>query len=345
VIKFLLAIFIGTCLTVLLASFSNSNSGEVSKIEFDSTSLETALLSLGDEKLLHSMPSFDEEKAKLGYELITSGRTLYKGKKSKLISKHFVCTDCHNLTKEFRNVGSESTDDRLSYAINNGLNFLPASTFWGIYNRTSFYNGDYVDKYGEMALDSRDTLENAVQLCAKYCSSGRSLKEWELEAIMHYYKKNELQLSDLNLTKNSKSQLKNNENLNLQEKIDLIKSLKGNYRQSYSATFLGAMPENLRKYGENGNVENGEAIYDRSCLHCHAYKRVTYLSLNKSRLTARMFWRNRKNYSDKSLYQIIRWGTHAKAARKQYMPRFTKEKMSDEQLNDLVAYIKQLAKK
>jgi mono/diheme cytochrome c family protein len=58
-----------------------------------------------------------------------------------------------------------------------------------------------------------------------------------------------------------------------------------------------------------------------------------------------MFWRNIKKYSDKSLYQIVRHGTYSKTGRKQYMPLYTEEKMSDEQLNDLVAYIKQLAKK
>jgi mono/diheme cytochrome c family protein len=45
------------------------------------------------------------------------------------------------------------------------------------------------------------------------------------------------------------------------------------------------------------------------------------------------------------LYQIVRYGTYAKTGRKQYMPLYTKEKMSDEQLNDLVAYIKKTAEK
>jgi mono/diheme cytochrome c family protein len=58
-----------------------------------------------------------------------------------------------------------------------------------------------------------------------------------------------------------------------------------------------------------------------------------------------MFWNNITNYTDKSLYQIVRYGTYAKTGRKQYMPLYTKEKMSDEQLNDLVAYIKKTAEK
>jgi mono/diheme cytochrome c family protein len=102
---------------------------------------------------------------------------------------------------------------------------------------------------------------------------------------------------------------------------------------------------NLRKFGEGGNVENGKLIYNKSCLHCHANRRVTYLNLDNDRLSAKMFVKNLKNYKDKSLYQIIRYGTYAKAGRKQYMPLYTEEKMSDDQINDLVAYIKQLANK
>ena len=86
-------------------------------------------------------------------------------------------------------------------------------------------------------------------------------------------------------------------------------------------------------------------IYEKSCLYCHAQKRVTNLGLDKGVLSGRMFWRNIEKYSDKSIYQIIRYGTYAKVGRRQYMPRYTKEKMSDEQINDLVAYIKQIAKK
>lgn len=58
-----------------------------------------------------------------------------------------------------------------------------------------------------------------------------------------------------------------------------------------------------------------------------------------------MFWKNIEDYNDLTLYQIIRWGTYMKVGRKQYMPHYTKEKMSDRQIEDLVAYIRKLAKK
>ena len=162
---------------------------------------------------------------------------------------------------------------------------------------------------------------------------------------MHYYKKNELKIKDLGLTENNKKNILKFSHLTTDEKKGLIDLIKKSYRQAYSATFLPTMSTDLRRYGAEGNVETGKSIYDKSCLHCHGGKRVTNLRLDKSRLTGRMFWRNIKKYSDKSLYQIIRHGTYSKIGRKQYMPLYTKEKMSDDQLNDLVAYIKQIASK
>ena len=125
----------------------------------------------------------------------------------------------------------------------------------------------------------------------------------------------------------------------------LLEFMGVSYVQAYGATFLPTMPTDKRKYGEGGNPETGKKIYNKSCLHCHSSGRVTNLKLDHSSLTGGMFWRNIKKYSDKSLYQIVRHGTYSMTGRKQYMPLYTEEKMSDEQLNDLVAYIKQLAKK
>jgi len=344
VIKILLLFFIGLVSTFILISFS-SDEGKLEPHVPGEFSLEALLMQLGDEELNHSIGTYDSAKAKLGEELIINGRTVYEGKLSKKISKHFVCTDCHNLTREFENLASESPKDRLEYAKKNNLNYLQGSTFYGIYNRTSFFNGDYLKKYGEMTLNARDTLENAIQLCSKYCSSGRYLKDWELEAMMHYFKKNDLKMSDFDFSDADLEIIRDAGSNTEKENAEFAKKLKSKYRQSYSATFLKPIQRDDRKYGEGGDVQNGEAIYEISCLSCHAYKRVTYLSLDKGKLSADMFWRNIRNYSDKSLYQIVRYGTHSKFGRRQYMPLFTKEKMSDEQLNDLVAYIKQLAGK
>jgi len=307
--------------------------------------VEEVLLMLGDDTSVHYLYTVDPTKAKMGEELVKNGFTTRDGKRSKRISSHFVCTDCHNLTREFEDLTSEDPADRLKYAETNRIPFLPASTFWGIYNRTSFYNKDYVKKYGDLVINARDSLQNATQVCAKFCSSGRYLEDWELEAIMQLYKTLELRIVDLDLDEPTLKSIRKYDQLKKDEKTALIAKIKDSYRQMYDATFLETMPRNERLYGEGGSVKNGESIYEESCMHCHGNARLTYLSLGKNKLDARMFWRNRKNYRDQSLYQIVRHGTYSKPGRRQYMPLYTEEKMSDEQLNDLMAYLKQLAEK
>ena len=339
-----ISFFVISCL-IVTASFTNIQSRKIFSVNIENVPVDDVLKRLGDNSLLHAMSSFDVEKAKMGEDIIKNGFTVYKGKKSKKISKYFVCTDCHNLKREFTDLSSESTEERLKYATSHSLPFLQGSTFFGIYNRTKFYNGDYKKKYGDLVDDARDSLDNAIQLCAEYCSSGRPMEDWELEAVNHYYKKNELRIKDLNLSADVQEDIGQYQNASADDQKVLITILKKSYRRFYSATFLPTIPRENRLYGENGNVENGKSIFNKSCLHCHAYKRAANLSLNNEKLTGRMFVKNLENYSDKSLYQIIRWGTYAKSGRKQYMPLYTKEKMSDEQINDLVAYIKQIAQK
>ncbi|MGJ8661372.1 MAG: c-type cytochrome, partial [Bacteroidota bacterium] len=192
---------------------------------------------------------------------------------------------------------------------------------------------------------AKTSLPESIQVCAKYCSSGRNLKDWELEAIMHYFKKTELTLGDINLTGDQLAQISQIGTLNAEQKKDLLQSIENSYTKGYSAHFLETMPREDRKYGAGGNVENGKYIYDNACLYCHLDGRVTYLKLNDDKLSAQMFMKHKTGYDDLSIYQIIRQGTYAMAGRNQYMPRYTKDKMSDQQIEDLVAYLKQLAEK
>lgn len=308
-------------------------------------SLENVRISLGAEKSSFYMDSFDPQKASLGLELIEKGKAKRGLFKSKAISSYFVCTDCHNLVKEFANPIDQNPEHRLDYAQKNNLPFLPASTFWGIYNRKTFYNDDYIKKYGDIINKAKTSLPESIQVCAKYCSSGRNLKDWELEAIMHYFKKTELTLGDINLTGDQLAQISQIGTLNAEQKKDLLQSIENSYTKGYSAHFLETMPREDRKYGAGGNVENGKYIYDNACLYCHLDGRVTYLKLNDDKLSAQMFMKHKTGYDDLSIYQIIRQGTYAMAGRNQYMPRYTKDKMSDQQIEDLVAYLKQLAEK
>ena len=171
-----------------------------SSIRIEDISLENLLVQLGDSNYSHSLRKYDKKKYNIGKDLIYNGRTIRNGKKTKRISTFFVCIDCHNIGREFNALESENSLDRLDFAKNNFIPYLPGSTFYGIYNRTSFYNDDYVQKYGDLVNKASNNLNEAIQVCAKYCSSGRYLETWELEAIMHYFKGNELKISDLDLS-------------------------------------------------------------------------------------------------------------------------------------------------
>lgn len=308
--------------------------------------LSDLLESLGDTSSRNPVKTVDNELVSVGQKLIFEGKANYKSTKGKRISTYFVCTDCHNMTQEYPTLTDVDPQVRLDYAVENNIAFLPGSTLHGIYNRQQFYTKDYEKKYGELIKDAQDTLENAIQVCAKYCSSGRFLEDWEEQAILHYFKDKELRLIDLDLTDKEKNRILTiSYSGSEEEKMKSISWLKEKYTQAYIATFLETKPKNERNYGKSANADNGQKIYEKSCLHCHDNARVTYLDLDKDVLSAGLLWKHRKDYTDLSPYQIIRHGTYPITGRKQYMPLYTEEKMSKQQVEDLVAYIKKIAKK
>lgn len=337
--KLLLISFLAILCVLFSMSFVDKTLS-ADKIDISEMPVQTMIENLGGPRLIHQIDKLDPEKAKLGEDLIYKGKTVYQGKKSGRISSFFTCVDCHNVEREFENLSSQSPKDRLDYAINNGLAYLPGSSLFGIYNRTSFYNDDYIKKYGDLVINARDSLENATQVCAKYCSSGRYLKDWELEVIMHFFKKNELRMKDVSIPENDLKNMRKYQELDADEKKRLLGVLQSSFVKGYNAKFLPTMDRNVRKYGEGGDAKRGEIIYQKACMSCHFNSRVTYLHLDKDKLSTRKFWKKRKGYKDWSMYQIVRHGTHPKAGRKQYMPLYTEEKMSDKQLNDLMAFIK-----
>ena len=91
-------------------------------------------------------------------------------------SKHFVCTSCHNIQKEDPDLSIADPQARLEYARDMELPYLPGTTLYGAVNRTSFYNGDYEKKYGDLVKPARNNLREAIQLCAVECSQGRALR-------------------------------------------------------------------------------------------------------------------------------------------------------------------------
>lgn len=330
-------------------SFMRVNNFEKKQIidvseDFNNLNVVDVEFALGGSKPNHYMSEYDKKLAQAGEVLLKKGKASYNNKNGSLISPHFNCTDCHNMVKETEDITDLDPQNRLDYLVENNLPYTPGSSLYGIYNRSKFYNDDYDKKYGELVIDARDTLENAIQLCAEYCASGRPLVDWELNAIMHYFKSQELKIKDLDLNSQEQSNIKTllENKKSDKEALTLIQS---KYISGYPATFTGAKGEDQRKYGEGGDVENGKKIYESGCMYCHKNKRVTFLNLDNDVLSGQYLWKHRKGYDDLSIYQVVRWGTYPIIGRQQYMPLYTKEKMSDKQLEDLMSYIKELAKK
>src|SRR5687768_8146241 len=82
--------------------------------------------------------------------LFLTGRAIGPdGNESRLQSKHYKCTNCHNTVREDPVLNNSDPEARLTYSNEMGLPFLQGTTMWGVVNRETWYNGDYFTKYGE----------------------------------------------------------------------------------------------------------------------------------------------------------------------------------------------------
>ena len=284
-----------------------------------------------------------------GRELVTLGYTTDpQGRKTSRQSKYFVCTACHSTQRETQKLTSLDPQDRLDYAIANDLPFLPASTFYGIVNRISFYNGDYQKKYAEVPdikMAHRD-IRKAIHVCATQCAQGRPLEDWEMESILAYFWTLQIRIGDLDITDTERKKIEYalNESRSTARAVALIES---HYPDQYPARFAESMPYRTLQYDfsmKEKRMANGQAIYNRSCKHCHAEKRYSFYALDDSRATFRQLDKRLQTGHPHSIYKIVRTGTYPKKGQKSYMPQYTLEKMSDVQLEDLRIFIQEKAK-
>lgn len=304
--------------------------------------LSDVLIALGDPKPSHYRESFDPEKVRMGREMVHNGRARKpKGGFSRYISAIYVCTDCHNQVQEDPIISAPDPASRLDYAIKNDLPFLQATTFWGMVNRRSFYNDDYKKKYGSLVDAARNSVEESTQLCAKECSSGRHLEDWELECIIQYYWTLQLEISDLKLNADELAMV--NEAIETDSDRDdreAVLFLGEKYMTKSSAHFA-EVPWDLSAWGSKskGDAANGKEIFNRGCQSCHREQGPSLLVLEDAKLTMKKFQRHLQDHSPYNLLEITRKGTYAEPGHRQYMPMYSLERMSESQLEDLRAYI------
>lgn len=305
------------------------------------TGVAKTLELLGEENNLakpnYSIPGISVE---AGRDLVWNGIADHpKGGKTKLLSKHFVCVSCHNMKREDPDLRYHDPQARLLYVKKNGMPFLPGSSMYGAVNRTSFYNGDYEKKYGDLVRPARYDIRGAIQLCAVECSQGRPFEPWEIESIMAYFWTIELKLKDLSLTdadiiEINKTLAGNGDRRTWVEKIESL------YLKGTPATFV-APPENRKTGYENvvGDPINGRLIYDLSCKYCHVSGRYAFFELDDSWFSFKFLEKHFPRYTRYSVYQVARYGTSPLEGKKAYMPNYTLEKLSHQQLEDLKAYV------
>lgn len=301
------------------------------------TPLSEVMSTLGEPAPNHKQASYTPEMVEKGRQLVFDG----KADGGTFISKYYLCTNCHNMAIEDPSLNVMNPETRLDYVKQTGQTFKQATTFYGMVNRESWYNDDYIIKYGDAVKPANKNLRNAIQLCATGCSQGRLLDDDELEALLAYCWSLEFKMDDLKLTIQEWDQLKLDAKDSKRHEA-LRTMLKGKYALKSAATFSEPPADKKAGYpGLTGNAERGELIYELSCMDCHKDQGVSRLILDKSSLTLSMLKRNLMKDSRFSVYEIARHGTHPEKGHKAYMPHFTIERMSHQQVEDLRAYIEQ----
>ena len=312
----------------------------VSKVK-PSDKVSEVLFKLGDKQPNHFLRFPSNKDIELGRRLFHDGFALGRnGKKAKRVSKHFVCTSCHNAEKEQKDLSQNDAQKRLDYAVKHDIPFLQGSSMYGAINRVSFYNGDYFKKYGELVYPARENLREAIQLCAIECAQGRRLKKWEINAILAYLWSIGLKIEDLNLDKKELTDL-GIALLDSNKSADAIALIKSRYMDHYPATFTKPPEDRKAGYPEVGKPDNGQRIYEQSCLHCHEEGQYSFFKLDHSENSFEFLYKHIDTYHRYSVYQVARYGTQPVPGKKSYMPQYTQEKMSDQQMEDLRAYLKQ----
>ncbi len=295
-------------------------------IDNESKTLSSEMASLGMAIPDWLKPIYTSDEIELGRQLVEQGSL--PGKKR--VSAFFVCTDCHLNQREKATFNGSTAKENLNYLKQHDLDVLPATSFYGMINQTEYYSGDYIKKYGDLVLDARNSLEGAIQLCAQECSQGRKLTSEEVTYTLAYLKSKELMLSDLFERSND---FTNYQNLNLGDKKEFIKQ---NFKSKRQNNFGSTNLSEIKKL--SGDSNNGKYIFQHSCMSCHKNERVSFYNIDESALSKKDLLKKLNN-KENELMSIIRYGTQPLPGSKAYMPLFTNEKLSDQQVADLIAYI------
>ncbi len=332
------SILILTLMAVIAAFISGFSWVQPAEVYTADSYVYKVLDDMGNPRPAGYMENITEKMIEQGREMVFNGHTDDPaGGKSKYISLYYVCTNCHNTVIEDPVLSKMDPVGRLDYAKQNKLPFLQGTTFYGATDRESWYNGDYYKKYGDLVKPANKDIREAIQLCAQECSKGRVLEKWEEEAILAYFYSIGYKLSDI-FSADEIDQL-NAKVKNKSNHPSLISMIKSKYALYSPATFVEP-PYETQNELQPGNADNGKAIFELSCLTCHKPYGCSDNVFDDTKFTFNKFARD----FDKDywwLYQIIRHGQYSYPGHEPYMPHFTAERMTNQQVEDLKAYFMQ----
>lgn len=281
-----------------------------------------------------------------GQELVTKGQTTdFHGKMAPPTNAKINCIACHTTVKEHSAVGTIDAQKRLEYSEKSNIPFLPGTPFYGLVNRVSFFNndyqkifahGDYQDSHPLHA--GHKDIRRAIQGCNHVYSKGRHLEHWEVESILAYLWTLELKIGDLQLSEADLAIVKEVA-VTHKETAKAVGVLRKYYPEVYPATLPAPLPvaERTAVSASTNDFNNGKRIYKQSCLHCHENGKYASFRLDESPKTFQLLEKNLDSDSRYSIYNAIRYVPDSK--NKTNTPHYTKERMTDKQIQDLRFYI------
>jgi len=110
----------------------------------------------------------------------------------------------------------------------------------------------------------------------------------------------------------------------------------------YSPTTFSSPPKDFNSgYGIKGSVDRGKMVFDTTCLHCHKPGRIMKwpYTLDYNSFTFKFLNKHLTKESHFSIYNAIRIGVNPGKRKSLYMPRFSEERLSDTQIEDLRAFL------
>lgn len=305
----------------------------------DNPYIQDLLEALGESRRADNSPrTVEGASLELGRDIVVNGR-MSNGKRQ---SRHFVCTSCHNTGRETPNLQHDNPEARLMYAMEHNLPFLPGTTLFGAVDRKTYYNGDYEKKYGDLVSGARRDLRGAIQLCATECAQGRALSEQEMESVIIYLRSIGIRLWDLDWSDDQLAQVQAAlDGGNAAERSAIVELLTAAYSAASPATFVSPPEDRRAGYPrlEEPNPEIGGELFRRGCLHCHERQRYSFFELDDQTASKNFLDHHFSRYTRYSTYQVSRYGTSPIPGKKAYMPHYTAERMSNDQVEDLRAYL------